>query len=240
MPDDFFSRPLKCVVLCAGRGTRLARPEYPKSMVEVAGRPLIDHLIDFWSRYTHDFIFVVGYQKDRVIDFLKKMPIRASFVEQKELKGIGYALSLVEKLVSEKFIVVLGDCLCQGDFSFPAEMEQGVGVWRTGNPADIHRSYSVEISDGLITKVVEKPKELVNDLCGLGFYFFDRAVFNYIRKTSPSPLRNEVEITDVIEEMIMGEEHISPVFLSGNYINITYPDDLKRAAAFLKKPLLKK
>ncbi|OPZ90032.1 MAG: Glucose-1-phosphate thymidylyltransferase [candidate division TA06 bacterium ADurb.Bin417] len=236
MPDDFLSRPLKCVVLCAGRGTRLARPEYPKSMVEVAGRPLVDHLVQFWNQYTRDFIFVVGYQKERIISFVEKAPIRAAFVEQKELRGIGYALSLVENLVAEKFIVVLGDCLCRGVFDFPAGMEQGVGVWRTANPADIQRSYSIEVKGGLVSRVVEKPKDLVNDLCGLGFYFLDRKVFEYIRRTPPSPLRNEVEITDVIENMIRSGEPVSPVFLAGNYINITYPDDLERAAAFLRTP----
>ena len=50
---------------------------------------------------------------------------------------------------------------------------------------------------------------------------------DYIDKTPPSNLRNEIEITDVIQNMIDNKEQIKPVFFKGNYLNVTFPEDLK-------------
>jgi dTDP-glucose pyrophosphorylase len=63
----------------------------------------------------------------------------------------------------------------------------------------------------------------------MGVYFFDKRVFDYIRKTPPSALRSEVEITDVIQNMIDAGERIAPVWFKGKYINVTYPEDIRKA-----------
>ena len=226
---------LKCVMLCAGGGKR-AFPlsgDKAKVMVPVKKRPILDYVVGYWKRFTDDFIFVVKYRKEQVIEFAEQLPINSQFVEQKELKGIAHALSYTENLLSDHFIVVLGDCVAKGEFSFPEDMEQGVGVWKTNNILDIKRSYSIEIKDNLISKVVEKPERVFNNLCGMGFYFFNKKVFDYIRRAKPSKLRNEIEITDVIQNMIDGREKISPVFFGGDYLNITFPQDLKKAEEWI-------
>ncbi|MCM8772871.1 MAG: sugar phosphate nucleotidyltransferase [Candidatus Omnitrophica bacterium] len=224
--EKFFKEDLKCVVLCAGKGLRLNEPDLPKSMILIKNKPILYYIIDYWKNITDKFIFVVGYKKEKIIEYVKTLNIKSEFVEQKELKGIGHAVSLVEDYVNKKFIVVLGDCLCKGNFIFPKNMKQGIGVWKTDNPEDIKKSYSVEIKNKKVIKVVEKPKHIVNNLCGMGFYFFDRVVFDYIKITPPSPLRNEIEITDVIQKMIDGGEFISPVIFEGFYININFREDI--------------
>lgn len=219
---------LKCVVLCAGKGTRILpySKDVPKVMLEVDNQPILCYVIDYWKQFTNDFIFVVGYKKEQVIDYVKKFPIHSTFVEQKELRGIADAINHVKNNVSGNFILVLGDCLCEGKFNFPEKMELGIGIWETNNFEDIKRSYSIEITNDVISKVVEKPKEVPNNLCGMGFYFFNPKVFDYIKITPPSELRNEIEITDVIQNMISDGETIKPIFFNGNYFNITFPEDI--------------
>ena len=207
--------------------------DHPKVMAKLKGISIIQHVIDYWKKYTQDFVFVVGYKKEEVIDFVNTLSINSDITEQKELKGIGHAVLCCENLVEEKFIVVLGDCVCKGTFDFPLNMEQGVGVWKTDNENYIKQSYSIEIENNLIKRVEEKPKRPVNNLCGMGFYFFDRIVFKYIRQTKPSILRNEIEITDVIQNMIGNNEKISPLFFKGDYINITFSRDLSTAEEIL-------
>ncbi len=227
----FKDKDLKCVVLCAGKGIRILphSEEIPKVMLQLNEKPIIGHVIDYWKKYTNDFIFIVGYRKEQVINYVKKLPINSTFVEQKNIRGIADAISHVENLVSENFIVVLGDCICDGSFNFSKEMEQGVGVWETKNLNDIKQSYSIELEEKFLNKVVEKPIEIPNNCCGMGFYFFNNKVFEYISQTPASELRNEIEITDVIQNMINKGEKIKPVFFEGNYLNITYPNDLKKA-----------
>ena len=244
---------LKCVILCAGKGNRAwgftlkvlfdrkkvnffsnlmhqSKPLFP-----VYGKPLLYWIVNYWKQYTNDFIFVVGYKKDKIIKYVKTLPINATFVEQEKLGGIAHAIAQTKNYISDNFIVVLGDCLCKGNFKFPENMVYGVGVWQTNNLEDIKRSYSVEHKDGLVKKVVEKPKEIPNNLCGMGFYFFNKKVFDYIEKTPPSSLRNEIEISDVIQNMINDGEKVSPLFFEGQYLNVTYPEDIGIAETFIDK-----
>jgi len=225
----FKEKDLKCVVLCAGKGTRILphSEDMPKVMIQLDNKPILGYVIDYWKQFIKNFIFVVGYKKEQVIEYVKNFSIDSSFIEQKKLKGIADAIYHVKNLVSGNFIVVLGDCIFDGRFVFPNDMGQGVGVWETNNIEDIRRSYSVEIKGDFLNKVVEKPKEIFNNLCGMGFYFFNNKVFDYIKVTPPSKLRNEIEITDVIQNMIDGGEKIKPVFFKGHYINVTYPEDLR-------------
>jgi glucose-1-phosphate thymidylyltransferase len=231
---------LKCVMLCAGRGRRLLsyadgipNDDMPKVLHLVNGEPILHYVVDYWRQYTRDFVFVVHYKKQDVIDFVRGLPVSSVCVEQRELRGIANALTYAAPHVGERFILVLGDCVCDGLFSFPEGMQQGVGIWETEDSGAIKRSYSVEIDSdtALVRKVVEKPKFLPNKWCGLGYYFFDRRVFHYIQRTPPSSLRGEVEITNVIQSMIDGGERISAVPYQGNYINITFPEDIHRAKA---------
>ncbi len=219
---------LKCVVLCAGKGIRILphSEEKPKVMLDLGNRPLLEYVVDYWKQFTNDFIFIVGYKKEHIIKYAKKLQIQSTIIEQKKLRGIADAVNHVKNLVTDNFIVVLGDCVCDGSFDFPSDMEQGVGVWETSKLAEIKRSYSIETRGGFLKKVVEKPKEIPNNYCGMGFYFLKNKIFDYIGLTPPSKLRNEIEITDVIQNMINNGEKIKPVFFKGRYLNVTYPEDL--------------
>lgn len=199
-------------------------------MIEVNKKPILKYVIDYWKDYTKDFVFVVGYKKDQVINYARKLPINSEFVEQKKLKGIADALLHVQNYVSEHFIVALGDCLYSGEFKTSENIEQCIGVYKTKNFEDIKLNYSVELNkNNFVSKVIEKPKNIINNFCGMGVYFFKRDVFDYIKGSKPSILRNEIEITDVIQKMIEAGEKITPAFLDGRYINVTNPGDLKKA-----------
>lgn len=230
LPEWFNSKPT-CVILAGGKGERILplSLKKQKTLIEVNDIPILQYVIDYWKPFCGEFIFLVHYKKEEVIEFVKTTGIHASFIEVSALRGIADAVSYVEGRIRGRFVVVLSDCICKGKFLFPEHMRQGVGVIETENEADISRSYSIEIKDHFIERVVEKPKHLPNNLCGMGFYFFDDRVFRYIKETPPSPVRDAIEITDVIQKMVDHGEKISPVFFDGHYINVTYPEDVSRA-----------
>lgn len=85
------NKKLKAVVLAAGKGTRLQTEgiSLPKVMREAAGKPLLAHVLkalDFIS--PEDFVIVVGYKKERVIEAFKGY----TFAEQREQLGTGHAV----------------------------------------------------------------------------------------------------------------------------------------------------
>jgi dTDP-glucose pyrophosphorylase len=180
---------------------------------------------------------VVHYRKEDIIRYVPTLRTTYDIVAIERLRGIADGLHQVRHLADGPFIVVLGDCLCRGTFDAPFADRMGVGVIETASEEAIRRSYSVELHPAdasRVRRVVEKPKTLINRLCGMGYYFLDPRVFPYIEATPPSPLRNEVEITDVIQRMIEGGEYVRAYRFRGDYVNITYPDDVRLAEAFLR------
>ena len=100
----------------------------------------------------------------------------------------------------------------------------GIGVWLSGSSQETTKNYLVKVRGNKVERVIEKPLEgILNGLCGMGVYFFDKVVFDYIRTYS------YLDITDILQKMIdMGEE-ITPVYFEGRYVNVTTPKDLRTA-----------
>lgn len=226
------SKKTKCVILCAGKGSRLLplSETTHKAMLKIAGKPILGHVIDYWRAYTDDFVFVVHYRKEDIIDYVGSLSIKAEFIELEELRELAYSLrSAARANLTDNFIVALGDCLNKGDFRFPDELDFGVGVWPTSEHYHIKRSYSVDFEGDIVRKLVEKPTEIINNICGMGSYFFNKKIFDYIDKTPPSALRNQIELTDAIQKAVEEGEKVKVVEFIGHYININDQEDLKRA-----------
>jgi len=223
---------MKCVILCAGRGHRM-EGEIPKALRSIKGKPLVHRVMDMWESSTDGFIFVVGYKWQEVTACL---PGNCKFVVQEPQRGIADAILQTRRALEkdQEFVVALGDCLQVGEWIIPPRIKLGVGVWETEDKAAIRRSYSVEIEGDLIKRVVEKPKTPPNNYCGMGTYFLDSRVFNYIKKTPINPLRNEREITDTLQMMIDSGEEITPVVFKGQYLNVTYAEDIEKAERLLE------
>jgi len=215
------------VVMAGGRSSRFAGLGMHKSMAAVLGMPVIGHVIDYWRRYADEFVFVVKNGKEPLREYVQSLAIDARFVEPEVLRGIAHGLLAAEPLVDSPFIMVLGDCYCRGEFRVPPGFARGhaIGVQRGARAEETRRNYSVEVEADLVTRVVEKPTDVPNDLCGTGYYFFEPDVFDAIRATPPSPRSNEQEITDVLQTLI-GAQGLRALWFDGTYININTPADL--------------
>ncbi len=67
---------MKVVILAGGLGTRMA--EYtnsvPKPMVKLGNKPILEHLIDIYSKHDfRDFIIALGYKGEIVREHFKKL-----------------------------------------------------------------------------------------------------------------------------------------------------------------------
>ncbi len=222
------------VILAAGRGTRM-QSEKPKVLLKVADKPILQHVLDYWSDKIRNYIFVVGYRSGEVVDFITSLHAgylkHFSIVYQNEQKGIAHAIMQVKDFVSDKFIVALGDCIAYGNYNIPAGMEQGYAVWKTEQTKAMELGCTVKVKRGLIIDIREKSDVSVP---GIGTYFFNRKVFDYIKGTNASSIRNEVEISDVMKRMLQAGEKIHEVEFYGDFINCTTPKDLEYAESILR------
>jgi len=142
----------------------------------------------------------------------------------------------LEPYVTTPFLLFLGDI-----FFIPRKMEamfalleqQGggavLGTKEELDPAAIRLNYSVTLNpDGFVTRVIEKPRHTSNRMKGVGIYLFDLVIFDAIRRTPRTAMRDEYEITDSIQ-VLMGDAYpVRPANSVSEDINLTAPADLLR------------
>ena len=95
------------------------------------------------------------------------------------------------------------------------------------DPAAIKKNFSIFLNpDGGVRRVIEKPRHIENNLKGCGLYLFDERIFDGIRRTPRTAMRDEYELTDSIQILIDYDYpvHIAPVVQWD--MNLTYIDDL--------------
>src|SRR4029077_12189791 len=108
----------KAVVLAAGRGTRMREltAELPKPMIEVRGKPVVQHIVEgLRNAGIRDCLIVVGYRADVVRDFFgdgSRYNVAIQYTTQTVQDGTGRVVELAHDFVTDRpFILAYGDIL---------------------------------------------------------------------------------------------------------------------------------
>ncbi len=101
---------------------------------------------------------------------------------------------------------------------------------------DPERFGVVELRNGKLVKLVEKPKQYISDLALAGVYFFRSTIFSAIEKLKPS-WRNELEITDAIQALLDAGGKITYHEVSGWWKDTGRPEDILEANQLVLRDL---
>ncbi|NOZ04883.1 MAG: NTP transferase domain-containing protein [Chloroflexi bacterium] len=228
------------VILAAGRGTRI-KPlslRYPKPLLPVCNKPIIQYQIEDMKRIGVKEVFVVvGHLKEKVPQQLgdgSAWGMKLHYIDQGETLGIAHAVLQLEDQIDSPFILFLGDIfMVNKDLQTMVEMfwaRQAGGVLavkREYNPEYIRRNFAVILhASGIVTRVIEKPRYVNTDLKGCGIYLFDQAIFDAIRRTPRTAQRDEYEITSSIQILIDDGYPVYPAEVVKWDMNITLACDL--------------
>lgn len=168
---------MKVIIPLAGFGTRLRPHTYtkPKPLINVAGKPVLGHLLDKIAGLDiEEYIFVVGYLGEQVEEYVNtNYKLNARFVEQKELLGQAHAIWLAREFLDDGPVFVLFvDTLFEADLSNleRPDTDAVIFVKEVEDPS----SFGVVTLDqhGYITSIIEKPSTKDNRLAVIGLYFF--------------------------------------------------------------------
>ncbi len=244
------SRDLVLVVPAAGKGTRLrpATTFVPKGMVPLMDRPILEYVLEVGLQAPISrIILIVSPDGDAIRDHFREnyrgVPI--SYVVQEDPKGLTHAVSLAQPYVKDRMLILLSDELyldCSHSGLAAIVDERGasglVGFVRTNDEYRIRRNYAIDLNghtaaDPKISRLIEKPEEIWNDMQGTGTWLFEREFFDFVPKTAPHPKRGEPDFVAVIQEMVNAGRSVYAIDLGGTYLNINDPDDLSTAISRL-------
>ena len=234
------SRKLLGVILAAGKGSRIQPLNLylPKPLLPVCNKPIIQYQLEDMRRIgVENVIIVVGHLKEEIISYFgdgSSLGLSIRYVEQHKTLGIAHAVAQLENVVDSPFILFLGDIfLVSKNLQTMERMfwERRAGavlaVKREDNPEYIRRNFAVILhASGTVTRVIEKPRYLINNLKGCGVYIFDLAIFDAIRRTPRTAQRDEYEITNSIQILIDDGYPVFPAEVIEWDMNITFACDL--------------
>ncbi len=202
---------MKIVIPLAGFGTRLRPHTYtkPKPMINVAGKPVLGHLLDKIAHLpVEEYIFIVGHLGEQVEEYVRKeYQLPARYIEQTEMLGQSHAIWLARDYIGhEPTFVLFVDTLFETDLGIlsTTDADAMIFVKEVEDP----RSFGVVTlnDEGYITRFVEKPKEMDNRLAVIGLYYFKdgRALIDAIQHTMDSGMvtKGEYYLADAMDVMV--------------------------------------
>ncbi|HAD13686.1 MAG TPA: nucleotidyltransferase [Saprospirales bacterium] len=171
---------MKIIIPMAGRGTRL-RPHtltVPKPLIPVAGKPIIQRLVEDLSSSYHGSIEEIAYVvgdfgievEKELIAIAERLGAKGKLYHQDKALGVGHAIACASDSLNGKCIVAFADTLIKADFKFN-DLEDGV-IW-TQKVEDPSSFGVIKLDmEGYIIDMVEKPATFVSDLAIVGIYYF--------------------------------------------------------------------
>lgn len=167
---------MKAVILLAGLGTRLRPHTYsrPKPLVNVAGKPVLGHILDGMADLQfEEIIFIVGYLGDQIEKYVaEKYPhLNARFVVQEEMRGQAHAIHLTKPYIDQDVLIIFGDTIWETDWT-RLQRVQTDGLIYCHEVPDPRRFGVVTLENGFVTRFVEKPQTPVSNLAVVGVYYF--------------------------------------------------------------------
>jgi glucose-1-phosphate thymidylyltransferase len=205
---------VKAILPVAGKGTRL-RPlahTYPKALIPVAGRPMIDWILDpLEEAGLEEAVFIVGWLGADIESYVRKTRshLKLKFIQQGEMLGLGHAVLLGLEDCDEEVFIILGDTLFAADI--PAICQRPHSVLGVREVADPRRFGVAEVKESRISKLVEKPAEPKSNLALIGLYNVksERRLKHAIERLIDEDIRTkgEYQITDALQFMIDEGEH---------------------------------
>jgi glucose-1-phosphate thymidylyltransferase len=215
---------MKGLILSGGKGTRL-RPithTSAKQLVPVANKPVLYYGLEaLVSAGITEIGIVVGDTQAEIrasVGDGSAFGARVTYIEQDAPRGLAHAVLISEDFIKgDPFVMYLGDNLLNrgiGRFVEEFGREKPAAQILLARVPDPQMFGVAELSNGRVVRLVEKPKEPKSDLALVGVYMFSHEVFASVKRIKPS-FRNELEITDAIQDLIDRGLEVRPHIVEG-------------------------
>jgi len=227
---------MKALVLTAGVGNRL-RPltaNRSKSMLMIAGKPVVQYIIDSLKENDiRDITIVVGHGKQELMDYIEQggdEDISIRYVHQLEQKGVENAILCARDELGdeEEFLAVHGDVLVEPEMVARAlenhETQDAYMTYLVTLVSNPEQFGTVKIGrNGMVERLVEKggPDRYVSNYAVAGLTVFNREIFSLLSKHGT--------MERAIESVITGGKRVGAAVWEKEWAEFTWPWDILKA-----------
>ena len=186
---------MKALILAGGSGTRLRPLTYTsaKQLIPIANKPTINYGIEaIVAAGITEIGIIVGDTKDAIMTELgdgSQFGAHFTYIEQDAPRGLAHAVLISEEFMNgDSFLMYLGDNIVRSGVStFVKEFQNNTpNAMVLLNAVPNPQQYGVvELIDGKVHRLVEKPKEPKSNLALVGVYLFDQSIFTAVREINP-------------------------------------------------------
>ena len=224
------SRENTMVIMAGGKGTRLypQTEHYPKPLLKVAGRPILEHIITRAKREGFlNFILAVYYLGDMIESYFgngERFGVSINYLREDAPLGTAGALGLLSPLPDSTLIVTNGDVITDihyGDLldfhkQHSAQATMAVRTHKWQNPFG-----TVQIEGFEIVGYEEKPVFLSQ--INAGVYAIEPSALNFLQKNTAC------DMPTLFERLKNDQQRVVAYPLHESWIDIGRPEDLKKA-----------
>lgn len=223
---------MKVIIPAAGTGTRLRPHTYtsPKTLLHVAGRSILAHLLDLLIQIPNlsELIFIVGNLGNQIREYVTaNYDLPAIYIPQHEQKGLGHAISLAKAAASgEPLLIVNDDGILEVELQRIVQSTHTViGVKEVENP----KAFGIVETEGkFISRLIEKPENPSTNLAIAGMYYITDSdlLFRCLDELIQRDIRtkNEYQLTDGLQLMLEFGEKMKVA--KTNWLDCGTPDAL--------------
>ena len=202
---------MKVILPVAGKGTRL-RPHThtkAKSLVNVAGKTVLEHIIDRLKNVDVDeYVFIIDENGQQIKNFMAaKFPeLNCSYYVQQERLGPAHAVALGAPSIQpgDDLLVVFNDTIFVTDLTAISEICSNADGLIYSKEVEDYQRFGVNVLDGdFIVDMVEKPDTPISRLAQVGLYYLKDGT-GFI---------DAIEATIAAGETVKGEYYLPSVFM---------------------------
>ncbi|HWY50023.1 MAG TPA: sugar phosphate nucleotidyltransferase [Chthoniobacterales bacterium] len=232
----------QAVLLAAGRGTRMREltADLPKPMIEVRGKPVLQHIVEgLRDAGIQRFLVIVGYRADAVQNFFGdglRYKIDIQYTTQVAQDGTGRVVDLARNFVGDSaFVLAYGDILVAPEnykriVDLADDVEALISLTRGEDVSKGGAAFLNDKFELVDLREKSKPGEATSPWYNAGLYAFRTSIFNFTAELKPSP-RGEYELTDAIRELAQSGKKVKALELTGEWADVRDPETLAKLNA---------
>lgn len=204
---------MKVVILAGGLGTRISEESHlkPKPMIEIGGRPILWHIMKYYSEFGfHEFVICLGYKQYVVKEFFadyflhtsdvtfdlanNKMEVHNNYSEPWKVTLVdtglhtmtGGRVKRIQPYVGEEpFMLTYGDGVCNVDLDALARFHKGHGKTATITTVNIGQQKGVlDIGEDHVIRSFREKAANDGAVINGGFMVMNPDIFGYLENDS--------------------------------------------------------